>query len=505
MSNHIKKMSNKIPFTFRLDSKKKIGFSTESLDESLLNNLELYLHDGILINNNFYDDLFNDTVSYGHNLLKCNGIFTLDTSVVESMSIVIGKFLFRLLFTTTAAFRECLHKAKQTADTKIEIKLEFDLLNEDSKELAQLPWELMYCPESQANEDADADDDTELPGGFFLSREAVIYREYKKYALAAAAKPRQLFVAVAFLTKDTDNLYPFYTAQKAIAATVENNNPNIHFEFINLFDEQQKTGELLSKSDLSKVFLKDDKYKDADKIVHLICDVDTTPAKAGGDSRAFYFNKYGSEVEKIAFAEVYRYLTDCNILPDPRFKLLVLQAWKDTNKYNYAGFEEFAGKVIRMNKDNQTAILSMPYVLKEAGSKKEMNPVFFSSLYTAFSKSQTILDVVKTVRNIVVPKYSYGFPLFYFSGSDIVLATDTPVTNIDASLPGGGAAAAAPGEANPAVEPIKKMLRYLDYDKLIKLEDQLRNLKLKKHENKPTNKIDTRIKAVQQLKKEKNK
>ena len=188
-------MSNKIPFTFRLDSKKKIGFSTESLDEVLLQKLHPYLNNGIEISDTFYDELFNDTVSNGHNLLKCNGIFTLDTTVVESMSVVIGKFLFRLLFTNTADFMDCLHKAKQPGN-KIEIKLEFDLSVEDSKELAQLPWELMYCPESPPGEDTDEEDAETLQGGFFLSKEASIFRDYKKYTATTEKQPRKLVVSV---------------------------------------------------------------------------------------------------------------------------------------------------------------------------------------------------------------------------------------------------------------------------------------------------------------------
>ncbi len=492
-------MSDKIPFTFKLDSKKKIGFSTGSLDEVLLQKLDIYLSNGIEISDTFYDDLFNDTVSNGHNLLKCNGIFTLDTTVVESMSVVIGKFLFRLLFTNTADFMDCLHKAKQTG-SKIEIKLEFDPGIEDSKELAQLPWELMYCPESQPVTGINADDEEALPGGFFLSKEASIFREYKKYSATGKKQPRKLVVSVAFLTKDTDNLFPFYTALKAVADAVSEANTNIEFSFINVFYEDQKAAELLSKSELNKIFLKDDQYNNVDKIIHLICDVDTTLVK-GGDARAFYFNKYSAEIEKIAFSEIYRYLTDYNILPDPSLKLLVLQAWKDANKYDYAGFEEFAGKIIRMNKDNQTAVLSMPYVLKEADSKKEMNPVFFKTFYKSLARSLPLTDAVKLVRNSVVPDYSYGFPLFYFSGFDAVLAADTPVITTSAA-PMVNASQNA-GSDTYRVDAVKRLLRHLDFGRLVNLEKELLIQKAKPENKEYITKIEVRLAAIQQLKKEK--
>ncbi|MES2772758.1 MAG: hypothetical protein V4722_01145 [Bacteroidota bacterium] len=491
-------MSQTIPLRFKLDSLTKIGFSTASQDMLLQEELKLYLDDGIEINQNFYDDLFNDTVTNGHNLLKCGGIFELETTVVESMAVVIGKFLFRLLFTNAAAFRERLHQAKKT-ESKIEITLEFDVKNKDSKLLSQLPWELMYCPDSQpgsANAVNQNDDDIS-PEGFFLSREAVVCREYKKYGADTKGNLGKVTVAVAFLTKNTDNLLRFYDELKIIANGLKKD--NIQFEFIN---EWNGNGfELLTKSQMDKIFLKDKKYDGSDKIIHIICDVDTTQYKTG-DSRAFYFKKYGAEIENIAFEEIYSYLENYSVLPDTGLKLLVLQAWKDSRKYDYVGFEEFASQVIKRNKENQTAIITMPYVLKQATSKQEMNPVFFETLYTALAASASITDVVKKVRNQIVPQYSYGFPVFYYAGGDPVLVSDKPVAMALINQP--GFSDKNVGLDNQRTREIKHLLRYVGNDHLLNLEKELKaklaDPSKEMQEQKP--KTEIRLQALATIKRE---
>ena len=421
-------MENKIQLRFKLDSLEKIGFAANFPQEEFFAWLQSMQDDGIKIKDNYYDNLCKSTINNGHNLLRSKGIFNIDSKVIGPMAKIIGQYLFRLLF-DAKEFPDYLHMARRQKK-ELEIILEFDQTKKDSQSIMNLPWELMYCPEILLGEEEDENED-----GFFVSQAASIYRKYKNTDENKTDDKREVYVSVAFLTKDIENLNEVYQKFKEIAKNISQKNSNLHFEFINT-PNNNNTLDLLSKEDLGRIFLSDKNIGTStpvNKIVHLVCDIWITQSirESGNNDyeKALFFNKTLNVTEPISFAEVFKELFNKNILQDPSLKLLVLQAWNDEWNNAYTGFEEIANRLI---KKNQAAILSMPYVLnqKSADGKSQ----FFKTLYEGIADELSIVNVVQKLRNEIVPNFSYGFPLFYLNGSDEVLVTRgsiSPVPNFN--------------------------------------------------------------------------
>lgn len=452
-------MENKIQLRFKLDNLQKIGFSADAKQQELLDWLQTMQEKGIEIKPDFYDDLCKSTISSGHNLLRSKDIFSIDSTVIGPMAKIIGHFLFRLLFGTND-FLNYLHMARKEKK-ELEIILEFNQVNADSMKIMQLPWELMYCPDRQTEAD---DDDKE--DGFFVSQTATIYRRYKEEFENHNEDRREVYVSVAFLVKDKENLKEVYLKFKEAAEIISKKNSNIHFDFINTIDKPDDKINLLSKEDLSKIFLSN-KSNDAggniNKIVHLVCDISVVSEadKAGNTTyeKALYFNKTGDDTESVSVKEVFKELFNKNVLQDAALKLMVLQAWNDEKNNAYAGFEDI---VNRMIKKNQAAIISMPYILNKKDADGKL--AFFEALYGNLSEGLSILTSVQKLRNEIVPKFSYGFPLCYLNASDQVLVRKENMVN------------------NNAPKQIRKKENQSDMESLEELKE-LRSLLLeKKHE-----------------------
>jgi len=413
-------MENKITLRFKLDNLQKIGFDGENLEQEFFEGLQTLHDSGIEINANHFDDLCQSTINDGHNLLKSNGIFNIDKTVMEPISHVIGQYLFRLLFGHTK-FQSSLHKAK-LAKRELEIILEFDLTKPESKDLATLPWELMYCPENKIPTEKnieEEDEDKIKQNGFFIAQVASIYRKYQKVDEKENEIKRKVVVAIAFLTKDIENLSEVYQQLKERADKIESQNNNIRFEFINVV--KNETVHLLTKEDLSRIFLGDKKQnagEEIHKIVHIICDISTTEYKTKTE-KALYFNNIGIKTESIGYTEIIQELFNKSLLPDPFLKLIVLQTWKDENRFSYSGFEELAYRIMRKT---QTAFISMPYLLNQAKSE-DGKAVFFETLYQGLANGMSIIQIVQKLRNDIVQRYSYGFPILYLDGQDLVLVS----------------------------------------------------------------------------------
>jgi hypothetical protein len=332
------------------------------------------------------------------------------------MAKIIGQHLFRLLF-GTSDFRNYLHLALEQ-DKGLEIILEFDQSKDDSKRIMNLPWELMYCPERMTGPDNDIKQD-----GFFVSQTANIYRKYREATDNEPDEKREVWVAVAFLTKDMENLSEIYEKFRVLAEAASRKNQNLHFDFIN-YSKEHDILNFLSKEDLGRIFLSNKNSvgtPPVNKIVHLVCDTSivTTGEDDYGNTlyeKALYFNKRLKETEPIGFTEVFKELFNKNILQDQYLRLLVLQAWNDEKNYTHSGFEEFANRVIR-KKFRRFNIYALPVEPKKCG--REIS--FFETLYDSLASSLSIKDVVKQIRNDIVPKFSYGFPLLYLNGRNEVL------------------------------------------------------------------------------------
>ncbi len=421
---------NKIQLKFELYNLEKIGFSAKIDQQEFWDWLHSLQETGIDLNTGFYDDLCKNTISNGHNLLRSKDIFNIDSTVIGPMAKIIGQYLFRLLFGANN-FRGYLHDAKKQKK-ELEIILEFDQAKEDSKKIMNLPWELMYCPDQLAASDEDEDED-----GFFVSQAAAIYRKYKNTDDLKPEDMRAVCVSVAFLTKDIENLKEVYDGFKVIAGQVEQENANIRFEFINTPNEVNKSINLLSKEDLGKIFLYNKNEEAAapvNKIVHLVCDVSITQSTRNPENpayeKALYFNKTRNETEPISLTDVFKELFNKNILQDPSLKLLVLQAWNDEKNNAYSGFEEIASRVIRKS---QAAIISMPYLLNQKSA--DGRAAFFETLYRNLAGALSLVEAVQNLRNDIVPKFAYGFPLLYLNGRHDILVSKGAIAGNAAPAP----------------------------------------------------------------------
>jgi hypothetical protein len=437
-------METNIQLRFKLDNLEKIGFAANPQEEQLLDWVQTLRNNEIEVNANFTDELCRNTINNGHNLLRNKDIFSIDSSVIGPMARIIGQYLFRLLFGTTD-FRNYLHKALEQ-EKELEIILEFDQSKAESRRIMNLPWELMFCPAGGAAEDRQ--------DGFFVCQKAAIYRKYRTMEQKDSLDKREVWVSVAFLTKDAENLAEVHEKFRNLAAAVSLRNENLHFEFVN-WNKDQNALNFLSKEDLGRIFLAGKNSTGlvpVNKIVHLVCDISLlqTEDDAGNPQyeKAFYFNKRLKETEPVGFTEVFRELFNKNILQDESLRLLVLQAWNDEKNYTYSGFEDIANRVTRKN---DAAVISMPYLLNQKGA--DGKSAFFEALYDNLAASRTIKEVVRQIRNDIVPKFSYGFPLFYLNGKNEVLVLKENISRI-------------PVDVNPvsvgAVSTVELRLKYLD-------------------------------------------
>ncbi|MBE7171224.1 MAG: hypothetical protein INR73_11570 [Williamsia sp.] len=405
-------MANKITWEFKLDNRKNIGFKSDAALQEFLETLEELSNQGInLQDTDYFNNLYENTVSNGHNLLKSSKIFSLETKLVSPMSEVVGQFLFRILF-CRKELRHFLYQARSNPETELEIILDFDLQNEESKALAALPWELMYSP--TANEPS-PENKAEGSYGFFVSKWASLYRRYQHLQNSEDNK-KELHISIAFLSETLDSVKEVCGRLKKLADEVEKKNSNIYFHFLNIEEETGDVG-LLVKGDLEKIFLKEKNTASTsiNKIVHLFCDVAMTEY---GNKNQFALCFNGAGPEEVSLEEILMQFYNGPILPDPSLKLIVLQAWKEDSSFFYSGFEEIASRLIAKYGID---IISMPYVINEKRFA-DWNAAFFRSLYEGLADSKSLIRIVRELRNDMSSKsYSYGFPILYLNGGDKVL------------------------------------------------------------------------------------
>jgi hypothetical protein len=336
------------------------------------------------------------------------------------LSRVIGQYLFRLLF-GDSTFQDLLRWAKKN-QRELEIILHFDRAKKSSRELALLPWELMYCPDREAK-DPDEEIDEEA-FGFFVSQEASIFRQYKTTQEVLKEIKGEVEVSVAFLSKDPENLNSIYKSFQSLSGKIENLNNAIHFHFINSVKEGNV--QYLPKEKLGDIFLAHNRVgdgKEVIKIVHIICDVSITEYE-GKPDKAMFFSK-NDGVQPIALTEVFKILFAQNIIQDPGLKLIVLQAWNQEEKAIYGGNEEIA---VRFSKKNNVSILSMPYIMNQL-KLKDGQEMFFQILYGGLAHAAPFVHIVQKLRRDIVQQYAYGFPILYLNGHQQIIPASSPAEN----------------------------------------------------------------------------
>jgi hypothetical protein len=470
---------------------------------------------GFQLPEQYFRKLVEDTIINGHDLLKCSGIYTLDSAIVESMSVTIGKFLFHRLFKDADKYLKALNEARDE-NKQLEILLEFTG-NKESKKLAKLPWELMYCPrldnnDEQGNDNYEADD--ELPDGTYISKEIFISRQIKSDVKITSATEIQwgaTVVVIAFLTKDTEGLWEYYNELKQITDNISAQYQQISFKFLNISHDDQKEVSMLTFSQLKEIFAKT--INDKNLVLHLICDIADFTGKNDEKDKALYFGKFnqGTDIEKQNFKKIFFELNNQSLLPNPLINLVVLQSWKDPENQNYAGFEQLAFRLLDKNSNSIMDIISMPYVLKNWNLPLRMNPLFFKYLYEGLNTNNTnngkpgekptIKEALLQVRKEIMPNESFGFPIHYSSGRNQVLF-GTKMVDFSKPL----ALKTADSERDQSsdkerMERIKTLLRCMEYSDLLDIEKALEDNKEKAFRVLTTAKeYEIRIKALQELK-----